>query len=966
MHSSGSPAGKSSAENMNQIKLSPRLLNLIRAPQRLTAQRLWRALEARERADTLAAATKLRANLVKVVARKLKFRVETVKKLNDAKFADWTERRRVQFPNAMTAELLGILHLEWRRELLRDLYDALGVEHDNGEISPGFGDGGGEPRSGGNEARSGTSAQGDQPELTEAKVYAAADAIEQEYGLRRTVVLLLAHMLPPGAQAFPGAVRPEHYGFLWGWLGKLSESPESDSGDPEPIDGETEAEADDEGADGRSFPTLDHLLIEAVNASREGTLGSLSEEEIDDAVEELASLNQHRPHSFFHVGLRDVVFERSPGTPMPKGRSKVRWYWAGKISGWGQSELWAEIVSAYDGNDIVQTLGDGSDGASERAAPFVVAALGEEGRGAEVAEFVQGALLKSGTFETDGYNRRTSIFKAVLDIGTDLLHNGEVGRARAIFDRLMEAVRAHEEDGEAPALQLFLDVRRRRAHCLQRSLEHRAARQRLKELLKLDPYPNHQAMVHADLGMLKGSFNSLEEVELPGGEGDLADFLERLREGRDHFQESVDAEARYGAHGHYCLGVLALGESVAESTEVPAGEDREARCAEAVEHFIRARSVFESSVGSYGSLVARTRLYLGIAQAVQAESAGNLTQAAKLIEGELGGKATLPGYFVDPVVEGLSLATEAGVLGSFLSALLKTGGNAVLDAIARDSSVLATSEECVSELRERARRLGASEAAARDLRSCLACYLDPQNPDAQNLDAACDILDQLEGLAKRGVGAAQFEELLAEKRYEPAWEAEDAILARVRCQEARDAYGEALVLLRKLFHQVAGDRLEEAEGIIAKLRSYHIPKEQYEAEVGRLRALKQQDRGDEDEPTNVPGKRVRVLFVGGDEGQAKTNDNVEKLVKSSASNVAVTFVPTGWSGGWSQHLDKVRTELTRHDVVVLSTRMRTELGRQIRTECRRRGKEWRSCWVQGRKGRSNAILQAARAVAPSG
>ena len=106
-------------------------------------------------------------------------------------------------------------------------------------------------------------------------------------------------------------------------------------------------------------------------------------------------------------------------------------------------------------------------------------------------------------------------------------------------------------------------------------------------------------------------------------------------------------------------------------------------------------------------------------------------------------------------------------------------------------------------------------------------------------------------------------------------------------------------------------------------------------------------------------KPAKVLFVGGNERQSKVEDAVRTKVQRSAPRVEVTFIYPGWSGNWSQHLEKVRAEMPKHDALVLMRFMRTELGKQIRKHCDR---PWRSCWSSGHKGMANAILAAAEAA----
>ena len=732
---------------------------------------------------------------------------------------------------------------------------------------------------------------------------------------------------------------------------ETSGAAEPDESAAESLDGGSRSQ-EDSGRD-QSLRTLDRLLIEALVDSRQGVEGSLDEDAVDDAVDEFVNLNGRRQQSYFHAGFRDVLFSKTLARELPgENRTRARWYWAGVILGWTRLESWSRIVAAYDGNPVVRSLGDGADFAAHEAARHVVRALMQEGRSSELTDFVQvGGLRQS--FLLSPPPVESALFRQTLDAGTGLLRTGDVGAARTIFDRLMETVRALEGVGFEPASPLFLTVRRRRAHCLQRLLEHDWARGLLEELLELDPEPRHRAMVHADLGLLAGRFNSLGDVSLPPKENELTDFVDRLAEGRAHFQQAVNRDVRYSAHGHYCLGLLALGEKRLARTEVS--------YARAENHLARVQGQFTSPSENYDeSLVARANLYFGMARAARAGSAGDLTHAAKVMVGALDAGASFPSYMVEPVVEGLDLGARAD-LSHFARILLDTHGDAALEALARNQAVVGHCREVTDALRARADRHGRSEASAKDLRTCLPVYLRTgSSEDAE------EILDQLESMAVNGIGVAEFDDLLSSPEgYQPVWDPEEVVIARARCMEARGELLPALRVLRPLVHQYAtvGDR-EDASGVLDRIRGYGLPAEYYSQESSRVEAL--EDPAEDQEPVAAGAPRTiirraaNVLVVGGDELQRKMASAVRAKVARRAPNVEMTFIYSGWSGNWRQHLDKVRAEMPKHDAVVVMRFMRTELGKHVRKQCG--GTPWRSCWPSGQKGMADAILAAAEAA----
>ena len=686
------------------------------------------------------------------------------------------------------------------------------------------------------------------------------------------------------------------------------------------------------------FTTLDHVLIDALVDARQGALGALSNDEIDSAVDELLQLNARRDHSCFLAGFRDALFGRQPvRKPSAENAMQVRWYWAGAVRGWARSESWDRIAEAYDGNKAVPLLGDGRDPASNIAAESIVHALRHKNRTAELQTFVKEPAVA---------NSR-QLYRLLLDIGTEMLRAGSVAEARAIFDLLMRS------EGESHGIDFlpdadewpFLQTRRRMAHCLRLLGEHLSARELLLGLLDHDPDPDIQAMVHADLGLLEGHFTLLADIRLPDDQDALPDVVDRLEKGEGHFRDAVELGVRYSAHGHYCLGILALARGSYEDAD---------RCLD------QARAHFQSRPKNYpDAILPRVDLYLGIARA-QALVSEKLNHASTLIISGLGGGESFPKFLIGPTASALEL--DSAGFAEVADSLLHTGGDEVLDALAR-SEVVDSHLPLSGALYERAHRRNAGgEDAASDLRDALRGYLK-----TGDTETARRILDELEVLAAKGNGVEAFVALLGEPgRYEPAWQKEDAAIARARCYEAGGEYEEAFQELVRLFHRFTtrageGDEsaLDEAEGVLRTIRRYGLGpayledlERRYEAVAGSL----------EDRDPGIPGDQfVRVLFVGGNEIQARADAAIRRRVAARDERIEITFMHSGWNSNWNVYAGEVRRHLPTHDAVVIMRYMRTHLGKHIRKMCGERELPWRSCWSSGRGGAVEAVLKAARA-----
>ena len=891
--------------------ISATINRLLEKPDRLNALSLWRALDEGERAVAARDALErdnLQDQLVGVVADARKFRAITVRKWPHSRIVE--AMRTAPLRDGATALVLLRAHLECGlRELSADFRDVADQSDDLAGV-------------------------------TEEAVRIAADRLVAKHGVRPTLVCLLVLALVHRALVAPLRA-------WWRDFASGAEPSESASAE-EPDDARN---ADPDGSAGSdpthqpSFTTLDRILLRSVEDARQGVVGALDEDEIDDAVDEFLQLNGSRHRSCFHVGYRDALFGRElQGQQHAHDASRMRWYWAGAMQGWARSESWSRIAKAYDENPTVRQLGDGEDPASTSAVEHIVRALRQEGRAAELQSFVEERAIVS--------SRSPLRFcQLLLDIGTDSLRAGDAAEARAILELLLRVAGTLPESGTPRHASMILQARRRRAHCLRQLGEHLAARNLLLDLLERDPAPNVRAMVHADLGLLEGHFTLLADVRLPDEAKDIADIAERLVKGEEHFRAAVERKVAYAAHGCYCLGVLAL----AREEYGPAGDFLE-----------QARAHFRSRPENYPTaVIAQADLYLGIARA-HSESAERLSSASTLIVAGLEAGAPFPRKLLASTVEVLGLGTDTS-LAEVAARMLAVGDDTTIDVLA-GSDALNSWPPLADALLERACRSNRpSERAAADLRGASSRYLR-----AGDCEAAGRVLDQLERLAVKGIGVEDFLALLSEpERYEPAWSREAAAIVRARCYESRGEYDNAINELRTIFFRYStravaeggsDSALDEAAGVLAIIRGYGLDRAYYEDLERRYDAVALDgDGGAEASGALSDRQRVRVLVVGGDVKQEKMDDAIRARVRQRDENIDITFLHSGWSSSWDKFVDGVRRRLERHHAVVISHQIRTGLGEHARRECGERNIPWRSCWGQSQGETVEAVLEAARA-----
>jgi len=493
---------------------------------------------------------------------------------------------------------------------------------------------------------------------------------------------------------------------------------------------------------------------------------------------------------------------------------------------------------------------------------------------------------------------------------------------------------------------------RRAAHCLRELHEHARAQNVLERLLDEDPDPNVHAMVHADLGLMAGGFDSLEDVALPITQGELEGTIERLAEGVDHYKESVKPGMFYSAHGHYCLGVLALGRA-----------KKDGRYNDAEKHLEQARVRFSQGTAYSDELVQRTNLYFAIAKSQRLQS-DKLAHAADVAVDALKSGAALPIYLVDDTLVAFGLAGDSSLVRRVAESMIASCREDLLDGVLDDlMSSDAALNHCpmlAEKLMDRASSDNRSAGKrADDWGAALRGFMR-----AQHYDHARVALDNLERLAQEGAGTSEFLAILSDpEAHDPAWNLEDAAIARAQCHEARGDRTRAIAILRKqFFKEAAGESelgLHNAHGILSKIRQYGVDESNYEdlTSTYDAKARAMEDIGGDP----VQDRVIRVLVVGGAEQHARSEDYVRRVLAEQHPNVRPTFIQTGWGPNWQRPYEEFKRHVDRHHALVILRFMRTNLGRRIREQWPS-DRPWRFCWSGGRKALIHTVMRAAAAV----
>ncbi|MEX2374144.1 MAG: hypothetical protein WD942_00980 [Dehalococcoidia bacterium] len=880
-----------------------RLGGLIQSPDAVSPRELWKALDLDERAAAIRKAMadgigSVDSWVFDAVARHRGFRPKSVRQWSKEKLAEAAAGLippRVDVQRA----LLVAFHLSERRQMLEAYLDGLGVRHEGGVLPD---DVGGEI------------------DVTPSGAKSAVEGLLERFPARE-VVIYLHVMRAQSPELLPG---------LEEWLPHFfeDEAPTPSHPDHEPLP----ADHDERGVspdDTDQFTTLDRLLVRAIVDSAQGVEGSLEADEVVDVVEELIELNSARHRSFFELGFADVLLGRDPRRDLPaRNASRAAWYWSGYVNGLAREGRNKDIVETFDCEPDVVRLGVSGRGPSSTALPLVFRALCDAGRHGEAASFLSVTALEE----------HPQMAVLVHEEGRQLLWDDRAPEARTFMDLLGRFVsRSRESDSEIPEW-FELEVRRRQAHCFRQLGELLKAREILEELLEREADPEIQSMVHADLGLVAGGFRSLATVRLPDEEDTVGEVRDTLEKGKAHFQEGASINARFQAHGRFCLGVLAMTN----------GDWQTAR-----QNLELALSGFEAQPKRYqaGGLLARTRLYLGVALALELDNI-RVERASELLEDAVGDGEHVPRYLVARVLEALHISSPQ--CAHDVAERLLDSDPELLDLMVA-TDIFREALGLQQTLQERADDPDRSlEARARDYRRLL-----PELLARGDIAGAAGVLDALEEIAHKGVGVDALIDLLEQaENYDPAWEPRDALWARVRFLKMEGRYDDVAQALSKEFYSALhGDwheGREDAGQIVELLASIGRTQEQ----LSRFRSALD-DTAVDDEPAEAGSEdhtEVRVLFVGGDERQREAAEAVAEELRDEDPKLTVRFVHPGWSGNWGGTLERVLGMLDTYDAVVLMRFVRTEFGRRLRAEL---DIPWVPCTAAGKTRMKRSILRAA-------
>jgi len=706
--------------------------------------------------------------------------------------------------------------------------------------------------------------------------------------------------------------------------------------DPDSLEERSAREIEPVLAPGSRFDTMDRVVIRSIVDSVGHADHALSEDEARDLVQGLVQMNPSRHRSYFHLGFLDALQGQGARTDWPETNEDRRaWYLSGALSGYSRRGDTAQARALIEGNlDEFKLLGSGGHEASSLAVPLIFDAVWKGPEPSQVADLLRPrGLAESGM----------PILQRLLAESRILIHEQRGEEALPLIRLAERAVELLRQRGLTPPPDFQRDLTRRAAHCARLCGDFDAARAKLGRLLRSAPTP-HEGMIRADLGLMACGMRSLADIRIPVQRSSWPAAARQLEAGLEHFEAAAAARSR-GAHGEYCLGLHRL---------------LSGRTSDALPLFDRCVAEMQQRPRTYRPPRILARARIGLAHCLaQADEPLHLERVVRLTERAVEDLGRESLALVEDLLAYLALHDENRATAT-CRALFAHLGKVVIDHVA-EVQLLRRLPEVRGALLDRAR--DAAQPRAQRFRDYERLLLAARH--AGDAELGEEAMDGLECLAERDPEQEAFLRLLDDPdRCDGVWDPDDVDFARVRLHERRGGYEQARAILERVGHRRLADGGEQAvpavEGVLERIASYALePDPSLAARVEALRSEREQAAP----PDDIEAK---VLFIGGDEGQADLAERVRAAVAATWPGVSLDFEHPCWSSNWGRQLDGLRTRIARADAVVLMPLVRTHLGRGVRRCCGEHRIPWVACTGKGAGMIERAIRHAVELVGRRG
>lgn len=683
------------------------------------------------------------------------------------------------------------------------------------------------------------------------------------------------------------------------------------------------------------FTTLDNVLIKTVVACAIGADGALTEDALEDLVQEVIALNADRQRSYFHQGYLDAVLNRALRWEFPGANVTRRsWCLAGYVMGRMRSSAGVEIAAWIKENRKRwdELMDQGPMAARVMLLPSVMDRL------REAAEWpLMTNLLEKSNLPKDS-NKAVDVCVTVFESASGLVRLGNATEAIPLLSHLLGHVTDCPWLPEKFAAGFVPATTRKLGQAFLRTGNFNSAKEYLKEAIAASD-DGDAANARTDLGLAEAGARSLEFVLPKEDEKVTESVICGLEAQTTHFNEAVSGSG-HSTNADFVLGLISFHRD---------------RTEEAERHLNNALAGMLQKEDAYqvGYLLDWVRFLLAVVITEQCEQA-RLNEVKQLIDAAVASPAVFPLRLWSRLVSTAALYEDTSLAETVIVHLLSKRGDPAFELLRASGLILRNNAIRVRYRQWLDSRQMAPSERARELESLLAASLS-----AGDLNVATEILDQLEGVAKTDSSyAANFIQLLKERRsiLLTLWHEDELLYAEAGLLERIGRIDECSVILQQLFflHRADG-QAHDAEAVLEQIQSLGTTV----VDIVALRAsIALPDEVVAGGSMGLSLDGVRVLYVGGNETQQRYENELRKQISTQHPQMTVGFYYPGWDSGWSVHLARVDALKRNYDVIVINRFVRTQFGRSLRESCNE-GAPWRPCTGRGRDSLLRSILNAA-------
>ena len=455
------------------------------------------------------------------------------------------------------------------------------------------------------------------------------------------------------------------------------------------------------------------------------------------------------------------------------------------------------------------------------------------------------------------------------------------------------------------------------------------------------------AALLTDMGLLKAGLTDLTSLQLAQEHLPLQTLRQRLEQGRPYFEDAVERFKDSAAQAHYALGLMALLDWFDHPSSEALRSSALANLSTGVRPQSGVRPHLLAVVGSYpfyALLLEMARLDLPTAE----KAMGFWREHQRPL-------APVPGAALERLLEQAELlqpdwVVEIGValmawdsdLASrvLVKPLWWSSSPILFDALCQ---LCRHSDDQPQERQWHQWQMLVGAALRRDA-----------------MDIAQEALDAMEELAVQKRFCEPMLHFIEDlDQVYPAWSETDVLRARFRLLRRLGRDADAYAQLRELFFALRDHRPQEAAQVLELFAECRAPGA-YTMDLHLPNWEREEHLAPDIDARLEAGECVNVLFVGGNEIQARYLEDLKAQLHERWPGISVEFRLTGWSSNWGREVDGLKRLAENADVVVLMTMMRTTLGRALREALNDPPRPWVPCTGTGKKAMLTSIHHAAR------